>query len=92
MMRLRLHSEHQLARRPRVPFISAGLMRKEGIGSAKEALGKPPRGGKPRHHLLAGAFVSGHSEQSDPCRKVPTPIDHVHGTALRGCTGVLIAR
>jgi hypothetical protein len=37
MMRLRLHSEHQLARKPRVPFISAGLMRKEGIGSAKEA-------------------------------------------------------
>ena len=37
MMRLRLHSEHQLVRRPRVPFISAGLMRKEGIGSTKEA-------------------------------------------------------
>ena len=43
MMRLRLHSEHQLARRPRVPFISAGLMRKEGIGSAKEALGNDTR-------------------------------------------------
>jgi hypothetical protein len=41
MMRLRLHSEHQLARRPRVPFISAGVMRKESIGSTKEALGKP---------------------------------------------------
>jgi hypothetical protein len=41
MMRLQLHSEHQLARRPRVPFISPGLMRKEGIGSTKEALGKP---------------------------------------------------
>jgi hypothetical protein len=36
-MRLQLHSEHQLAPRPGVPSISAGLMRKEGIGSMKEA-------------------------------------------------------
>ena len=43
MMRLRLHSEHQLARRPKVPFISAGLMRKKGIGSAKEALANDTR-------------------------------------------------